>query len=87
MVFCVCVFFFFQLKTNRQRNAERLLRQGAKWEKERLRFEEIDKQNELELKERQRQAFAMQDDFTRQNKLRGMDLLRYLSLNCIFPNS
>ena len=65
-----------QLKTNRQRNAERLIKQGAKWEKERLRYDETDKQKEMELRKRQQQAFALQLEFAADNKARGIDLLR-----------
>lgn len=65
-----------KLKTNRQKNAERLLRQGAKWEKERQKIHEIEKQRELEEKARQEAAINMVNDFHSGGKDRGMKLPR-----------
>lgn len=67
-----------KLKTNRQKNAERLLRQGAKWEKERQKLNEIEKQKELEEKARQEAALNMVNEFNSGGKERGMKLPRYI---------
>lgn len=65
-----------KLKTNRQKNAERLIRQGAKWEKERQKINEIERQRELEVKVRQEAALHMVNDFQAANKDRDVKLPR-----------
>lgn len=65
-----------KLKTNRQKNAERLMRQGAKWEKERQKINEIEKQRELAEKARQEAALNMVNDFNSGGKDRGKKLPR-----------
>lgn len=57
-----------KLKTNRQKNAERLMRQGAKWENERQKLNEIERQRELEEKVKQEAALNMVIDFQGSNK-------------------
>lgn len=71
---------YFQLKTNRQRNAERLLRQGAKWEREHVMYDEQDRQREHELHEKHLADLALEEDYTKANQLRGMDLIRSISM-------
>lgn len=65
-----------KLKTNRQKNAERLIRQGAKWEKERQKIIENERQREVEEKTRQEAALNMVNDFHAANKNRDMKLPR-----------
>lgn len=65
-----------KLKTNRQKNAERLIRQGAKWEKERQKINEIERQRELEEKVRQEAALNMVNEFHAGNKGRNKTLPR-----------
>lgn len=65
-----------KLKTNREKNAERLIKQGAKWERERLIYDELDKQKEIELKKKREASLLLEDEYTQSNKVRGMDLLR-----------
>lgn len=67
-----------KLKTNRQKNAERLLRQGAKWEKERQKLNEIEKQKELDEKARQVAAMNMVNDYNSGCKDRGMKQPRFV---------
>ena len=40
------------MKTTRERNAERLVRQGIKWERERLISDELEKKRMLEAQKR-----------------------------------
>lgn len=68
-----------KLKTNRQKNAERLIRQGAKWEKERQKINEIERQRELEVKASQEAVLNMVNDFHAGNKDRDMKLPRLVS--------
>lgn len=68
-----------KLKTNRQKNAERLIRQGAKWEKERQKLNEIERQRELEEKVKQEAALNMVIDFQGSNKDRDAKLPRYVT--------
>lgn len=66
-----------QLKTTHERNAERLLRQGSKWEKERLKYDEIDRLYTEELRDKKRRADKEEADYADENRERGLDLLRY----------
>lgn len=65
-----------QLKTRHERNSERLLRQGSKWEKERSKYDEIDRMYVEELQEKKRRAEREEADYAESNRQRGMDLLR-----------
>ena len=67
-----------RLKTVRERNAEQLIKTGEKWEKERLIYDEIDRHKRKELRDKQRAAEKMEEEYTKSNQARGMDLLRYL---------
>ncbi|KAJ6649290.1 UPF0314 protein [Pseudolycoriella hygida] len=66
-----------KLKTNRQKNAERLIRQGAKWEKERQKLHEIERQRELEEKARQEAALNMVNEYHAANKDHDMKMPRF----------
>lgn len=66
-----------KLKTTREKNAERLIRQGAKWERERLMYDEMDRRKEIESKSKREAALIMEDGFTKSNRVRGVDLLRF----------
>lgn len=52
-------FFPLQLKTNTERNAERLIRQGIKWEKERLISYELEKKKLLEAQQRREEELMI----------------------------
>lgn len=63
------------MKTKRQRNAEHLLRQGAKWEKERMVYEAAERKREAELKSKQDEALAMERKFIDKTGRKKMELL------------
>ncbi|CAD7079323.1 unnamed protein product [Hermetia illucens] len=65
-----------KLKTNREKNAERLIRQGMKWERNRLVFEDLEKKKELELQARKIQQTGLEEQYRSEDALRGLDLLR-----------
>lgn len=64
------------MKTKRQRNAEYLLRQGAKWEKERLLYEVAERKREAELKAKQDEALAKEQKYIENTGSKKMELLR-----------
>lgn len=53
------------------------MRQGSKWEKERLQYDEIDRLNAEEMREKKRKAEIEEADYAEANRNRGLDLLRY----------
>lgn len=65
-----------KLKTTREKNAEKLIKQGAKWEKEREMIDEMDQRLENEMKEKKNLIHMMQDDYMEDNRERGIDLMR-----------
>ncbi|XP_055853056.1 cilia- and flagella-associated protein 45 isoform X2 [Episyrphus balteatus] len=65
-----------KLKTNREKNAERLLRQGLKWERERSRHEEQERQKQKELERIKKEQQALEDQYIEEDAQRGLDLLR-----------
>lgn len=55
---CVCAFFSSQLKTERERVAERMIRLGKKWEAEHQQWEERERQQEAEMKVKEMELLA-----------------------------
>lgn len=49
---------FFQLKTERERVAERMIRLGKKWEAEHQQWEERERQNEAQMKVKEMELLA-----------------------------
>lgn len=64
-----------QLKTKRERNAERLIRQGKRWERERLLYEEKEREREAELKVREMEMLASESKFDEKIESRGIRVL------------
>lgn len=65
-----------QLKTNREKNAERLKGQGVKWERERLQYAAKEAEMLAKKHERQRQQKMLVERYRIEDEERGMDLLR-----------
>lgn len=65
-----------QLKTNREKNAERLKVQGVKWERERLQHAAQEAEMLAKKKERYRQQKMLVEQYRTEDAERGMDLLR-----------
>lgn len=65
-----------KLKTERERLAEKLLKRGEKWEKERLVVAELDRQREEEIRSRRLKIQNREFEYYQSNKERGLDLLR-----------
>ncbi|XP_036328157.1 golgin subfamily A member 6-like protein 22 [Rhagoletis pomonella] len=65
-----------KLKTNRERNAERLKAQGSKWERERQKYVEEEQQRVENIKERNKAQNELEDRYKTEDAERGMDLLR-----------
>lgn len=66
-----------KLKTLRERNCERLIRLGDKWERERTKYDKIDRQKNEDRREKHRMDRELEDRFNEATMERGMDLLRY----------
>lgn len=64
-----------QVKTNRERNAEKLLRQEAKWEKEHQIAEELDRQKNEEIKARRVQSLINNEKHFYQSKHENLQKL------------
>lgn len=62
------------MKTIREKNAERLIKQGAKWEKERLLLEEQDRLNEIETKKRREKLLETEQLYTVEINEKGLDV-------------
>lgn len=67
--------FVRQLKTLRERNAERLIRQSKKWEREHHIYEEREREREAEMKIREMQLLASEGKFNAKQESRGIKLL------------
>lgn len=67
--------FRSQLKTKRERNAERLIRQGKRWERERIKYEEKEREREAELKVRELELLASEGKFNEKTESRGVRVL------------
>ncbi|XP_039952304.1 RNA-binding protein 25 isoform X2 [Bactrocera tryoni] len=65
-----------KLKTNRERNAERLKAQGSKWERERQKYVEEEQMRVEKIKERNKQQNELEEQYKAEDAERGMDLLR-----------
>uniref|UniRef100_A0A1A9W1U5 Uncharacterized protein n=1 Tax=Glossina brevipalpis TaxID=37001 RepID=A0A1A9W1U5_9MUSC len=65
-----------KLKTNREKNSERLKLQGVKWERERLQHEEEEKARIEIMRERYKEQKALEETFKEQDAVAGMNLLR-----------
>uniref|UniRef100_A0A1B0AEP9 Uncharacterized protein n=1 Tax=Glossina pallidipes TaxID=7398 RepID=A0A1B0AEP9_GLOPL len=65
-----------KLKTNREKNSERLKLQGVKWERERLQHEEEEKAHIDIMRERYKEQEALEEKFKQQDAVAGMNLLR-----------
>lgn len=65
-----------KLKTNREKNAERLLKQGAKWERENVIYAEQQKIKEAEIKARKKARAELIELYRKEDAVRGLDLLR-----------
>lgn len=67
---------YFKLKTNRERNAERLKAQGSKWERERQKYVEEEQMRVEKIKGRSKQQNELEEQYKSEDAERGMDLLR-----------
>ncbi|XP_004521793.1 trichohyalin isoform X1 [Ceratitis capitata] len=65
-----------KLKTNRERNAERLKAQGSKWERERQKYVEEEQQRVEMIKERRKEQHELEERYKAEDAERGMELLR-----------
>lgn len=54
----ILLLLFFQLKTERERVAERMIRLGKKWEAEHQQWEERERQNEAQMKVKEMELLA-----------------------------
>ncbi|XP_073825469.1 uncharacterized protein isoform X2 [Musca autumnalis] len=65
-----------KLKTNREKNAERLKLQGAKWQRERIQHEEEEVQRLEQLRHRIQDQDNLERQYTEEDATKGIDLLR-----------
>lgn len=65
-----------KLRTLRERNCERLIRLGDKWERERTKYDKIDRMQNEDRREKQLVDRQLEDQFDTVTLGRGMDLLR-----------
>ncbi|XP_054744635.1 RNA-binding protein 25 [Anastrepha obliqua] len=65
-----------KLKTNRERNAERLKAQGSKWERERQKYVEEEQQRVEKIKERDKEQNELEERYKAEDAERGVDVLR-----------
>uniref|UniRef100_A0A1B0BJ41 Uncharacterized protein n=1 Tax=Glossina palpalis gambiensis TaxID=67801 RepID=A0A1B0BJ41_9MUSC len=65
-----------KLKTNREKNSERLKLQGVKWERERLQHEEEERAHIDIMRERYKEQEALEEKFKQEDAVAGMNLLR-----------
>lgn len=71
-----------KLKTKREKNAERLIRQGVKWEREREYNDEMDRLHEIEMKQNRENALLMGNAYTVTDKTSGVaEFLRLKNSN------
>ncbi|KAM7353873.1 uncharacterized protein ACRADG_005792 [Cochliomyia hominivorax] len=65
-----------KLKTNREKNSERLKLQGVKWERERLQHEAEEVKRINDLRQRYKEQNALEEKYKEEDANKGMDLLR-----------
>ncbi|XP_061399978.1 trichohyalin-like, partial [Musca vetustissima] len=65
-----------KLKTNREKNSERLKQQGAKWQRERIQHEENEAVRLEQLHHRTKSHDDLERQYTEENATKGIDLLR-----------
>ncbi|XP_065357807.1 cytadherence high molecular weight protein 2 [Calliphora vicina] len=65
-----------KLKTNREKNSDRLKLQGVKWERERLQHEEEEAQRINVLRQRYKEQKALEEQYKEEDANKGMDFLR-----------
>ncbi|XP_055376050.1 DNA ligase 1 [Condylostylus longicornis] len=70
-----------KLKTNRERNAERLAIQFAKWEKEKMRYEQLEIENQEKRTLEEQNEKALVTNYAKEDKKKGLDLLRITDQN------
>ncbi|XP_038112304.1 uncharacterized protein LOC6034829 isoform X2 [Culex quinquefasciatus] len=65
-----------KLKTIREKNAERLIKQGLRWERERLQMEEFNRQQEIERRSRRESLLEKEKLYMIEDNERALNLLR-----------
>ncbi|XP_055545061.1 trichohyalin isoform X1 [Wyeomyia smithii] len=65
-----------KLKTIREKNAERLIKQGLRWERERLQMEDYNRQQEIERRSRREQLLEKEKLYMIEDDERALNLLR-----------
>uniref|UniRef100_A0AAG5D707 Uncharacterized protein n=1 Tax=Anopheles atroparvus TaxID=41427 RepID=A0AAG5D707_ANOAO len=79
---CIDGFFVFsfldscQLKTIREKNAERLIKQGHRWERERLQMEEQSREREIERRTKREALLEQEKLYMIEENDRSLNLLR-----------
>jgi hypothetical protein len=70
------LFHFPQLKTVRERNAERLIKQGLRWERERLQLEEECRWRDIERRAKRETLLEKEKLYMVEGDQKGLDILR-----------
>ncbi|XP_053694517.1 trichohyalin [Sabethes cyaneus] len=65
-----------KLKTIREKNAERLIKQGLRWERERLQMEDYNRQQEIERRSRREELLEKEKLYMIEDDERALNLLR-----------
>ncbi|XP_058814412.1 uncharacterized protein LOC131678355 [Topomyia yanbarensis] len=65
-----------KLKTIREKNAERLIKQGLRWERERLQMEDYNRQQEIERRSRREALLEKEKLYMIEDNERALNLLR-----------
>ncbi|XP_055632739.1 calponin homology domain-containing protein DDB_G0272472 [Toxorhynchites rutilus septentrionalis] len=65
-----------KLKTIREKNAERLIKQGLRWERERLQMEDYNRQKEIERRSRREALLEKEKLYMIEDNERALNLLR-----------
>ncbi|XP_055593900.1 uncharacterized protein LOC129745090 [Uranotaenia lowii] len=65
-----------KLKTIREKNAERLIKQGLRWERERLQMEEYNRQKEIERRSRREALLEQEKLYMIEDSERALNLLK-----------
>ncbi|XP_058453824.1 uncharacterized protein LOC131431891 isoform X3 [Malaya genurostris] len=65
-----------KLKTIREKNAERLIKQGLRWERERLQMEDFNRQQEIERRSRREALLEKEKLYMIEDNERALNLLR-----------
>ena len=68
------------MKTTREKNAERLLKQDAKWEKENVIYYEQQKIRQKQIEEKIKTRKELVEQYKKEDAIRGLDLLRFFFL-------